>query len=315
MNKLRHSIGQILVILFVFCFLVPNTATAKMYKWKDDSGKTHYTDSPNKIPKKYRNKNKTDTIGSSFVPAASTKKSSSKTLSNFKIPTTGFGKPMGKNQGIGETTIGRCSNGVEESKLSRFFSLTQMDCGKNGIKRPVGDIDCKEIKEDKHNCRNKRIWVKCSAQHQCVRETPEYNRAKYKKIGKSFMEEVREERKKDNQHLGKTWAEAIKKEEKKYAKELKGKKCDDYYANLSLCKTFSCKFVHPWGGELKEKKIIGLKGGKCITTEQLPNNGKMNCALTEEMRKAISKYPAKESESAMNKVINNGQCKISGYKN
>ena len=38
-------------------------ASAKIYKWKDENGKTHYTDSPAKIPKKYRSKDKgTETI-------------------------------------------------------------------------------------------------------------------------------------------------------------------------------------------------------------------------------------------------------------
>ena len=32
--------------------------SAKIYKWKDDNGKTHYTDSPAKIPKKFRGKDK-----------------------------------------------------------------------------------------------------------------------------------------------------------------------------------------------------------------------------------------------------------------
>jgi len=48
--------------LLAFSFL-SFPAAAKIYKWTDDTGKTHYTDSPAKIPKKYRAKDKgTETV-------------------------------------------------------------------------------------------------------------------------------------------------------------------------------------------------------------------------------------------------------------
>ena len=53
-NKLRFSL---LVGLLIVSFIaIP--VSAKIYKWKDGSGKTHYTDSPSKIPKKYRESEK-----------------------------------------------------------------------------------------------------------------------------------------------------------------------------------------------------------------------------------------------------------------
>jgi hypothetical protein len=198
MKKMRHSLCKAIVILFTFCFLIPNIATAKVYKWKDDSGKTHYTDSPNKIPQKYRNKNKTDTIGTPSAPVASikktsSKKSSGKKSSSFKIPTTGFGKLIGKRHKGTSFSYG-CSNVnvIEERKRRAFLNFTQHGCSmkeENSIRRPVGDIDCKEIKEGNSNCSNKKVWVKCSIDYQCVRETPEYNQAKYKKILESFEAE------------------------------------------------------------------------------------------------------------------------------
>ncbi len=36
-------------------FMFPTTVHAKMYKWVDDQGKTHFTNSPGKVPLKYRN--------------------------------------------------------------------------------------------------------------------------------------------------------------------------------------------------------------------------------------------------------------------
>ncbi len=46
--KLRFLI---LVLLIVF---LPNSSDAKVYKWRDDNGKLHFTDSIDKIPPQYR---------------------------------------------------------------------------------------------------------------------------------------------------------------------------------------------------------------------------------------------------------------------
>jgi uncharacterized protein DUF4124 len=46
--KLRFLILALLIIA------LPNRSDAKVYKWRDDKGKLHFTDSVNKIPPKYR---------------------------------------------------------------------------------------------------------------------------------------------------------------------------------------------------------------------------------------------------------------------
>jgi len=50
----------LIVVSFILTLVVlfPSTAQAKMYKWVDDQGKTHFTDSKSKIPPKYRDKPK-----------------------------------------------------------------------------------------------------------------------------------------------------------------------------------------------------------------------------------------------------------------
>ncbi|MGV7221375.1 MAG: DUF4124 domain-containing protein [Nitrospinales bacterium] len=50
----------ILFFALIILLFIPDISDAGIYKWKDDSGKTHYTDSPNKIPAKYRNKDKVE---------------------------------------------------------------------------------------------------------------------------------------------------------------------------------------------------------------------------------------------------------------
>ena len=72
--------------------------------------------------------------------------------------------------------------------------------------------------------------------------------------------------------------------------ETKSSGCDDFLDNLELCKPFSCMFRHPFTGEMMKKEIIGLVDDKCSYTEEMPNNGRMNCEYTEDLRKAIVQY-------------------------
>ena len=64
-----------------------------------------------------------------------------------------------------------------------------------------------------------------------------------------------------------------------------------YADKLEKCQAFEFKFRHPFTGGMMKKKIIGLnKAGRCVTYEQMPNNGRMDCKYTTVQRKAIAKY-------------------------
>lgn len=118
--------------------------------------------------------------------------------------------------------------------------------------------------------------------------------------------------------------------------------CEDYPAMLEACQPYACTFVHPFTGTAMEKRIIGEKEGKCLTTEQMPNHGKMACAYTVDMRKAEARalrafaaegnaaaqahtsaeedsitsmysVDGKEVDNPGQEALNNGQCVISGY--
>lgn len=52
-NNKMHSLLILLVILAIF--LLPGQGETKMYKYKDESGKWHFTDDPNQIPEPFRN--------------------------------------------------------------------------------------------------------------------------------------------------------------------------------------------------------------------------------------------------------------------
>ncbi|MGV7221921.1 MAG: serine hydrolase [Nitrospinales bacterium] len=47
---------SIVMILAIYYLSNPHVANAEIFKWKDESGKTHYTNSLSKVPKKYRDK-------------------------------------------------------------------------------------------------------------------------------------------------------------------------------------------------------------------------------------------------------------------
>ena len=122
--------------------------------------------------------------------------------------------------------------------------------------------------------------------------------------------------------------------------ELSG--CDAFPNKLDACESFSCEFEHPFTGEMMEKKIVGLVNGKCQYTEEMPNNGRMDCGYSESLRKAVAQYhrdiaaaesagtqakidivsgevetkytiDGKEVENPLQEAMDTGACTISGY--
>ena len=118
--------------------------------------------------------------------------------------------------------------------------------------------------------------------------------------------------------------------------------CDAFPDKLDLCESFSCKFEHPFTDEIMERKIVGLVNNKCQYTEEMPNNGRMDCEYSESLRKAVAQYyrdiaaaesfgasveanlgsgdvkttytiDGKEVENPLQEAMDSGQCIISGY--
>ena len=66
------------LILTVWMFNVPQAVEgAGIYKWKDDTGRVHFTDSPQKIPEKYRQRAKVKKMPFRAPPASAVKPMSS----------------------------------------------------------------------------------------------------------------------------------------------------------------------------------------------------------------------------------------------
>src|SRR3989338_2319110 len=59
---------------------------------------------------------------------------------------------------------------------------------------------------------------------------------------------------------------------------------------LSSCTKYKITFKHPFTGDMLEKEILGVIGGKCNYVEQMPNGGKMECKYYESERVVVAQY-------------------------
>jgi len=59
---------------------------------------------------------------------------------------------------------------------------------------------------------------------------------------------------------------------------------------LSSCTKYKATFKHPLTGNMLEKEILGVIGGKCNYVEQMPNGGKMECKYSESERVVVAQY-------------------------
>lgn len=85
--------------------------------------------------------------------------------------------------------------------------------------------------------------------------------------------------------------------------EVTDTECTDFSEMLSSCTEYTCEFTHTLTGELMTREILGLKDGICKYSEEMPNNGQMDCDYTEEMRKAVAQ--------AYNDMIREGNFSVS----
>jgi hypothetical protein len=118
------------------------------------------------------------------------------------------------------------------------------------------------------------------------------------------------------------------------------KECPLLAEKLETCTPYTCTYKHPFADIKLERKILGLKNGKCGYVETMPNNGRMECSYDEAARKSLAKLSrllvnAKETSSKTSykngkqvtvtlvdgvevdnpvaTALENGNCKILGY--
>lgn len=117
--------------------------------------------------------------------------------------------------------------------------------------------------------------------------------------------------------------------------------CAEFPDMLENCTKYTCQFTHPFTGEKMTKEILGIVENECSYTEEMPNNGQMNCNYTESMRRAVAQYDrnlanatsfgtevlsdlgdetkitytidGNQVENPSQEALNDGQCTVSGY--
>lgn len=117
--------------------------------------------------------------------------------------------------------------------------------------------------------------------------------------------------------------------------------CDGYAAHLRTCAPFVCRFRHPITRKPMQKEIVGIVAGKCRTTEQMPNNGVLECTLSPARQAAIAselrtleaaktldaegsigaagkarttlKADGRRVGNALEDAANAGECRVAGY--
>ena len=66
--------------------------------------------------------------------------------------------------------------------------------------------------------------------------------------------------------------------------------CSNLAEMLDSCTPHTCLFTHPFTGEEMQREIVGLTGDNCSYTEQMPNDGKMDCIYNKDQRLAMADY-------------------------
>ncbi|MDT8287746.1 MAG: hypothetical protein RQ748_11600 [Elusimicrobiales bacterium] len=70
--------------------------------------------------------------------------------------------------------------------------------------------------------------------------------------------------------------------------------CDSLPDKLDKCERFTCSFRHPFAGKNMTRRILGIREGACIYTEEMPDGGEMRCSYDEKLRKNVARYMRKE---------------------
>jgi hypothetical protein len=66
--------------------------------------------------------------------------------------------------------------------------------------------------------------------------------------------------------------------------------CEELPNRLDSCQPYSCQFTHILTGDSLNRDIVGLTNNLCEYTEEMPNNGRMDCQYTEEFREVVAQY-------------------------
>ncbi|PIN91432.1 hypothetical protein COU57_00590 [Candidatus Pacearchaeota archaeon CG10_big_fil_rev_8_21_14_0_10_32_14] len=127
-----------------------------------------------------------------------------------------------------------------------------------------------------------------------------------------------------------------------YLTKISVKECLNFPNKLKSCGQYSCEFEHPLTKTRMNRTIAGFEGNFCKYIEDMPNNGKMECLFPKGDLQKYSDYykillkgkeietssrsnfngttdskiivDGEEIENYLSNALNNGTCKIKGYR-
>jgi hypothetical protein len=108
MRATHHSVFVALLIISVYCLSATvETAQAKIYKWKDDKGTTHFTDNEKNIPLKFRKKEKLEELKGLTKPKPTKGKTqeTSEKENDAEAIDQGVGAEVGEENSLNETIL------------------------------------------------------------------------------------------------------------------------------------------------------------------------------------------------------------------
>ncbi|TDT38446.1 hypothetical protein DES49_2420 [Halospina denitrificans] len=85
--------------------------------------------------------------------------------------------------------------------------------------------------------------------------------------------------------------------------------------HLVMCEPFTMSFEHPFDGEMKKREVKGLRGGKCLYEEEMPNNTRLVCRFSEELRKKAANAYRQGGNRPLQEIMDEADCDIEGGSN
>lgn len=88
------------------------------------------------------------------------------------------------------------------------------------------------------------------------------------------------------------------------------------YANaISSCdSSYQASLPHPLvQGFTAQRRIHGIRNGKCKYTETMPNNGLMTCLYSSEDRQQFRGLTPNDFSQKLNQMMQSGRCTVTGY--
>lgn len=103
--KLKKGLGllpKLFLVLVIFCFFFHGSSTlaAKIYKWKDDQGHTHFTDSIENVPNEARDQLKELEYTQKAIKEPSDKKETEKAVKKAEVDNNQFFIPFKSTEGM-----------------------------------------------------------------------------------------------------------------------------------------------------------------------------------------------------------------------